>query len=150
MLVSKQDILQFIPQRAPIVMVDELLAHSESTSTSQFTIAPDNIFAEDGNFTAPGLVENIAQTAALRSGYAGWLMAQTAGGEKQIAQVGFIGALKDLAIHALPKVNSTITTTVEVTATVMNASVIIGRVMQGEQLLAQCEMKIFLADAPAA
>ena len=63
------DILQFIPQRHPFVMVDELLYADEEKATANFTVTTENIFCEDGFFSEAGLLENIAQTVAAANGY---------------------------------------------------------------------------------
>ena len=42
------NILDLIPQRAPIVMVDEFLGIEENVSRTRFTVREDNIFV-DGN-----------------------------------------------------------------------------------------------------
>ncbi|MBS1685185.1 MAG: 3-hydroxyacyl-ACP dehydratase [Bacteroidetes bacterium] len=143
MLVSKEEVLQYIPQRAPIVMVDALVEHEGDVSVSQLTIAPDNIFVSDGHFQMPGLVENIAQTAALRMGYGHRLQAEQSGAAPASPPVGFIGEVKNLKVHFLPKVNSTIQTRIEVLHSIFTASVIRGEVLSDGAVAAECEMKIF-------
>ena len=92
-----KDILAFIPQRPPFVMVDELLFVGGSTAITKFKITPDNIFMAGGQLTEPALVENIAQTAAARIGY-------ICNEKKEPVPVGFIGAVQNLQIMALPGV----------------------------------------------
>ena len=144
MLVPKENILTFIPQRRPIVMVDGLLEHSDAASLSQLLITEDNIFVADGFFQMPGMVENIAQTAALRMGYAHMLQAKESRGAPIAPPVGFIGEVKNLTIHFLPPVGSTINTKVELLNNVFTASVIKGSVIYDGKIAADCEMKIFL------
>ncbi|HMJ46203.1 MAG TPA: hypothetical protein VK498_02685, partial [Ferruginibacter sp.] len=62
-------ILSYIPQRPPFVMVDKILSSGESSTRTSFIIHEKNIFVENGKFREPGLVENIAQTAAAGAGY---------------------------------------------------------------------------------
>jgi hypothetical protein len=78
-------------------------------------------------------------------------MAQAAGaglpqqGSEGAPSLGFIGALKDLQIIALPPVGSTITTEVNYVHQVMNAHIVQARVFdESKMLLASCELKIFL------
>ena len=66
---STTNILSYIPQRPPFVMVDEIIDSGEKKTCSKFLIKEDNIFVENGFLKEPGLVENIAQTAAARAGY---------------------------------------------------------------------------------
>jgi len=93
---NSHNILSYIPQRTPFVMVDEILEVSETSTRSKFLIRPENIFIEKGYFKEPGLVENIAQTAAARAGY----IAHT---ENKPVRVGYIGAIKNLQVFFFPK-----------------------------------------------
>ncbi len=143
MLVSKEEVQQYIPQRPPIVMVDGLLDHEGEVSVSALTIAPDNIFVSGGHLQMPGMVENIAQTAALRMGYAHKLTLIESGAEARKPPVGFIGEVKNLKIHHLPPVGATIQTRIEVLHSIFTASVIRGQIMCDNVVAAECEMKIF-------
>lgn len=141
MLVSPENVTDFIPQRPPMVMVDGLRSLEGDTAVTFFTVREDNVFIESGNLGVPGLVENIAQSAALRTGY----LCKTEG---VVVPLGFIGALKDLELNSLPATGSQLHTEIKLLHDVMNASVIEGRVYQGETLLARCEMKVFLLEQP--
>ena len=66
MLVSKDNILDLIPQRYPMVMIDSLVSYNEKQVVSQLTIREDNIFINSMGLTASGMMENMAQTAAAR------------------------------------------------------------------------------------
>ncbi len=136
---QKFDIIELIPQRPPMVMVDEVLEATEDKTLSCFTILPENVFCENQEFGEAGLIENIAQTAAAGSGML--LRKSAIQGEPPI---GFIGALKNLVIHSLPKENTSIQTEIVLLHRIMNASVVFGKVYQDHTLLAECEMKIFL------
>src|SRR5690606_15029132 len=111
------DILHYIPQRPPFVMIDTLIHADEAVSQTSFTIPENHLFVTEGYFTEPGLVENMAQTAAAGTGYKAYQSGET-------APVGFIGALKNLRIHRLPKVGSTLSTTVTFGMQVMNAQIV--------------------------
>ncbi|MCX6297407.1 MAG: hypothetical protein NTX97_15380 [Bacteroidetes bacterium] len=69
-----------IPQKPPFEMVDKLWYNDDSKTISGFSIKENNIFCENGFFSESGIVENIAQTAALRVGYMVSIMEQN--GEK--------------------------------------------------------------------
>lgn len=137
MFIHTDDITAFIPQRAPIVMISGILAAEGKIVRSGLHISPDNIFVQDGVLTPPGLMENIAQTAAAR---AGWMGAQ----ENKPVSVGYIGAVKDLEIFELPPVGAFIETVAEIGQQVFNATMVTGQVMLDGKLIAQCEMKIFI------
>ena len=141
-LVEGESILALIPQRAPIVMVDKLLENDETTSVSGFTIKEENIFCENGYFTEPGIIENIAQTAALRAGYTFSLMPKDDANAKP--PLGFIAAIKKLIIHQLPKVGSELLTEVVVQQIIFDVTLITAKSTVNGELVAECEMKIFL------
>lgn len=133
-------ILQLIPQRPPFVMVGELIMYEETGFSSTFTIDEDNTLVKDGFFTEEGLLENIAQTAAAGAGYVFFTA-------KENIKRGYIGAVKNAQIVQRPAVNSTITTQVKILNKVLNVDIVEGKVFDAENnLLASCEMKIFIGD----
>jgi predicted hotdog family 3-hydroxylacyl-ACP dehydratase len=119
-----------------MIMVDEVLTAEGPVTEALFAIRADNVFVENGFFTEPGLIENMAQTAAAGAG------ARPEGSGKE-ARTGFIGGIRNLRIHSLPATGDLIRTRVTVLHTVFEASVIRAEVFKGESLLAECEMKIF-------
>jgi 3-hydroxyacyl-[acyl-carrier-protein] dehydratase len=136
MLATRDDIIKYIPQRHPIVMVHALVEADDSHAVTELAIEPDNIFVSNEFFAEPGLVENIAQTAAMHVGYQCSL--------KNIPiPIGYIAAVKGLKIQALPRQNTRITTSVRVTNKVLDVTVVEGRVEQEGNLLCSCEMRIF-------
>ena len=148
MTVSNKPIIEggavstLIPQKPPIEMVDKLWFNDDTTTISGFTIKEDNIFCEDGVFKEPGLVENIAQTAALRVGYVVSLMEKN--GEKVNPPIGYIGAIKRLLIHHLPKIGSELRTEVVIQQVIFDVTLITGKTTVNGEVVAECEMKIFL------
>ncbi len=137
MIAQGEDVLKLIPQRPPIVMVDTLVSAQDKKTVSGFTIKADNIFVKDGYLQEPGIIENIAQSAAMGVGY----MCSV---NNQKVPLGFIGAIKNLKIFDLPKVNSAIHTEIQVDYEVFEATLITGKVFCSGTLIAQAEMKIFL------
>lgn len=131
------DIINYIPQRPPFVMVDELVFADETVSETTFTIREGHLFVDDGYFTEPGLVENMAQTAAAGTGY----KAVQSGSAPVL---GFIGALKNLKITALPKAGEKINTKITLLHNVMNALIARGEIFVNDKEIANCEFKIFL------
>src|ERR1700676_785962 len=69
MVLPAENIIPLIPQKPPFVMVGKLLYIDETNTRSSFRITNDNVFVKDNLFQEAGLLENIAQTAALRAGY---------------------------------------------------------------------------------
>lgn len=136
-MILEEDILLLIPQRPPFVMIGKLLCSDESITRTTFRVTEENIFVVNGRFREPGLMENIAQTAAARAGYISRM-------ENQPVQVGYIGAVKNLEIGDLPKVNDELVTEIKIKDHVFDVTVISGKVWCNEIIVAQCEMKIFI------
>jgi predicted hotdog family 3-hydroxylacyl-ACP dehydratase len=136
------EIYNFLPQRPPMVMIDTLISCNDKITVTSLEILPDNIFADNGFLAEPGIIENIAQTAAAGVGY----MYKNNTSENEVP-IGVIGAIKDLKIYFLPKTGETIRTEVIVLYEVMNASVISGKVYSDNKIIAECEMKIFLTNS---
>lgn len=101
------------------------------------------MFCENGFLKEPGLIENIAQTAALRVGY---ITSQMRNDENTNVEppIGYIGAIKNLVIETLPEAGSEIMTEVIIQNMVFDVTIIQGKISQNGQMIAHCEMKIFL------
>lgn len=119
-------------------MVDTLTDYSENHIVSRFTVHPDNLLIEKDRFSAPGLIENMAQTVALHTGYKYYL-------NKQPAPTGYIGAIKKTEIFRLPKVMQNVTTTVKILHDIMGVTLVEAKVECNGVLLASAEMKTALA-----
>jgi predicted hotdog family 3-hydroxylacyl-ACP dehydratase len=126
-----------IPQRPPFVMIDQLLRCDDISSTTALCVREDNVLINNGELSEAGLVENIAQTAAAGVGY---LASQTS----QPILTGYIGAIKNLEVFNLPKVGEFIETEVAVKNHIFDVTIISGSVTLRGELIAKCEMKIFI------
>lgn len=118
-------------------MVDRLTGVVDNVTTTNFLIRDDNIFCEKGEFREPGLIENMAQTAAAGTG-------ARAGDSGAEAPAGIIGGIRNLKISAFPKTGQEITTRVTVLHQVFDATIALGELFLEDQLIASCELKIFL------
>jgi predicted hotdog family 3-hydroxylacyl-ACP dehydratase len=136
-MTESQNILSLIPQRPPFVMIDRVLSSSGNITRSAFLVNADNIFTEDGFFKEPGLVENIAQTAAARAGF-------IAKQEDKPVAVGYIGAVKNLEIFFFPQTGSELVTEITIDNQIFDVSLISGKIICNDRLVARCEMKIFI------
>lgn len=139
-MIATENITQYLPQRPPFVMVDEIVDATEQVSRTKFEIREGHLFVNDGMFTEPGLVENMAQTAAAGTGY----HAKQSGKQPVI---GYIGALKNLNVMQLPKVGDIITTEIVFKNQVMNVHIVQGTVYNNDIEIANCELKIFLQES---
>lgn len=131
------EILKYIPQRPPMVMIDKLLVSDDEKTTTGLTVSDSNIFVENGALMPPGLIENMAQTAAVRAGY----LYVTKG---EPVPLGFIGGLKKVKIYETPPVGAELITEVRVFSTVMNITAIKSEIQYEGNIIAESEMKIFV------
>ncbi|WP_426670192.1 3-hydroxyacyl-ACP dehydratase [Mucilaginibacter sp. McL0603] len=138
MMLPVENIIPLIPQKPPFVMVGKLLYTDAELTRSSFTVNGDNVFVKDSLFQEAGLMENIAQTAALRAGY----LAQI---EDKPVAVGYIGAVSSFEIFDLPKVDDEIITEITVENQIFDITVLSGKVWLNENLMAKCEMKLFIS-----
>ncbi len=130
------DITALIPQKHPFVFVDKLLYADDGLTRSSFVIKHGTLFVKGDQFQEAGLMENIAQTAALQAGY-------TAAKLNEPVKKGYIGNVKNLEILKLPKVNEQIITEISIGEQIFNVTIITGKIMLGDEVIARCEMKVF-------
>lgn len=137
MLADKTQLLDLIPQRHPMMMIDTLLDCNDEFAVSSFRIQGDNIFCKDSVFLESGMIENIAQTCSAYVGY------YSKTNNEQIP-LGFIAGIKNLKVFKRPTVNAEIITNIKIQHKIMNFTIIEGSIYDNNELAAQCEMKIFL------
>jgi len=131
------NILDCIPQRWPIIMIDKIVDISVDKVVCQLQIKCDNMFSADGKFLEPGIIENIAQTIAAGAGYRAYC-------QNEKVKIGYIAAIKNLNIYSLPVIGDVLITTVNLVNEVFNISVFDAEVTAGNMMIAACEMRIFI------
>lgn len=133
------EILAYIPQRPPIVMIDRIVEVIDNKVICQFEIKNDNIFVANGIFREPGIIENIAQTIAAGAGYKA---------KKQNTEVklGYIAAIKNLNIYLLPAIGDILTTSVQIVNKVFSVTIVLAEVNIEDTKVAECEMRIYIED----
>lgn len=133
------NISHLIPQKTPFVMVDTLVEFSPENLVSNFKILDANIFIENGYLSEPGLVENMAQSVALHTGFDYFLKGEA-------APVGYIGSIKSIAIHQLPRIDENIKTKVTILHEFMGITMVEIQVFnQANEEIAKSEMKTIIA-----
>ncbi len=135
------DIHELLPQQEPFVMISSLVRFDMQTTVTETIVSADNLFVEDGVFTAPGIVENIAQTCAARIGYVNKYIL------KKGIQLGFIGAIRDLKVKDLPNVGDTITTTISVIDSVFGMTLVDAVVLNNGAEVVSAQMKIAVKES---
>lgn len=137
-LYEKDFVESLIPQKFPFVMVDKLYNYTETTLIAGLEIKADNIFCKDGIFLEPGLIEHMAQSVALHTGYQFHL-------KKEAAPTGYIGSISGIAIVQLPKLGDEIQTTVNILQEFAGITMVeITTTLNGE-IVASGQMKTVLA-----
>ncbi len=132
-------ILDLISQRAPIVMVDELVGMDGNTAYTRLTIRQDNIFVDSDIFSEGGLIEHMAQSVAVRMGY-------VCRSEGRAVAVGYIASINDFSLIASPRVGDVLETQVAVLHEAMNISLIEAVTRVGANQVASCRMKLFVRE----
>jgi predicted hotdog family 3-hydroxylacyl-ACP dehydratase len=132
---SSFEILSLIPQRPPMQMIDTLTSVGERSARGSLFIKESNMFVTKGGLSESALIEFIAQTAAAYTGYRNKINSEN-------VTEGYIGAVKNLVIHSLPAINTTIESEIEVVNEIVGFTIIMGRVFYNESLIAECEMRI--------
>ena len=129
---------QLIPQKFPFVMVDKLLSFSENEIIAGFTIYSENIFVDGLVFQESVIIEQMAQSVALYTGYQFYL-------KQEPAPTGYIGAIKSVEILKLPKVGEHIETTVSILQEFMGVTLVNISSKVNNEVIAFAQMKTVLA-----
>jgi predicted hotdog family 3-hydroxylacyl-ACP dehydratase len=134
---EEYDILDLIPQRPPMVLIDQLISAGEKSAVGRLFIRESNVFCENGFLQEGGLMEFIAQTAAAYEGYRQLSL-------QEEVKPGFIGAIKNLSITFLPEINTEIQSEIIVDNELLGYTLITGKIFQKNTVVAECEMRILV------
>lgn len=132
-----EDILNLIPQRPPILMLDGYLFEDELHCQSELTVAEDNIFlGDDGRIAEEGILEHVAQTAAAHIGY---LQRQ----EGEAVGLGYIGDIKRCTFSGLtPEAGDTLYTKLTVVSQVGGITMVSAETSADGRTILTCRMKV--------
>lgn len=137
------DIYDIIPQRQPMVMIDDIMECDTEITVTRFRIPHDCILVDNGLLTAEGMLENIAQTCAARIGF---LNLQAGGNVK----LGFIGGIKDFSVLQWPAAGDVIETRITVKEEIFGITLVEAEITGGDaDVIAHTTMKIALSDIDA-
>lgn len=134
---EEYNILDLIPQRQPMVLIDQLISVGEKSAIGRLFIRESNVFCENGFLQEGGLIEFIAQTAAAYEGYRQLSL-------QEDVRPGFIGAIKNLSVHSLPEINTEIKSEIIVDSELLGYTLITGKIFQNNTVVAECEMRILV------
>ena len=134
---------EILPQREPFVFVDRLVHYDERETVTEFRVTADHLLVADGYLTAPGILENMAQSSAARIGYLCKFILHVP------VRVGYIGAIRKFRVYRLPAVGETLTTTILFREDVFGISLVDAVVRVGEDLIAEASLKTTLGEKEA-
>ncbi len=132
------DVETLLPQKKPFVMVDTLLAYSDESVQAAYTIKSADVFIENNKFLEAGIVEHMAQTVALHTGYRFFLKNET-------APTGYIGSISEIKIEKLPETDDIIITEVSILQEFMGITLVSIVTMLNGEVIASGKMKTVLA-----
>ncbi|TDQ75860.1 hypothetical protein [Sphingobacterium yanglingense] len=146
--VIKIPIHEFLPHRAPMLMVDYIVEISQGHVICEYTIESDCIFLVDEFLQEVGLIEHMAQTCSSIVGQNYYTEDYNPEVDERV--IGFISAIKSVCIECLPKKEQRIRTTARLVSqfegagyTICTMSVIAE--VLGDQI-AEAEINLFLQE----
>ena len=141
------DIQNYLPHRAPLLMVDLILDINSSFVETTFLIREDNIFVDNNIFIEAGLIENTAQTCSSIVGKK-YFFDDDGTENENVNVIGFISALKNVKIHSLPKVGDTIITRANLVSKFVGDDYTLCTMScqssVEDQILLECEINLFI------
>lgn len=118
-------------------MVDSMLEYGETTLKAGLTVTENEIFAENGELAASGLLEHQAQCVALHTGYRYFL-------KDEEPPVGYIGAIKYFEVEELPKLGDQIISSINILNEMMDVTQVEVITELNGRIIAKSEMKTVL------
>lgn len=139
---EKIEVTSLIPQRPPFVMVDRILSCDDTDAATELSVREDNILLEGTNLSAAGVVENMAQSCAVRMGCVNAL-------KNEPIRLGYIGEIKNLKIYRLPRLNEVLTTEVHVMMDYFDMTLAGVCTKIGDEIVAEARMKLAMSKIEA-
>lgn len=136
--ISGEKILALIPQRAPIVMVSSLESYHEKGLVSTFLICENNMFVDGEKLVESGLLEHMAQSVALHTGYSYFRKGEN-------APVGYIGSMQNVEIYDLAPIGETVFSTIHIIQEFMGVTLVEIETKRDETVIARARMKTVIA-----
>ncbi|MBE8721731.1 hypothetical protein [Sphingobacterium pedocola] len=135
-----EQILALIPQRYPIVMVDTLYEYAEDSLLSGLHVSRDTLFVDIETLQECGLLEHMAQSVALHTGFDYFQ-------RNEEAPTGYIGSMQGIELTSLPKVGDVVQTEVQIIQEFMGVTLVnITSKISGE-VIGKAQMKTVIASS---
>ncbi|MCJ7467118.1 MAG: ABC transporter permease [Maribacter sp.] len=144
------DIKNFLPHRAPMLMVDNIISIDAVSVTAEFNIGTDCIFLENEQLTETGLIENAAQACSAIVGQSYFEVDDLEGKGNKI--IGYISAIKKVEILQLPRVDETLITKAKLISRYdtdqMSICTIAGSTFRNDELIVDCTLNFLIHEMP--
>ncbi|MFD2537724.1 hypothetical protein [Sphingobacterium chuzhouense] len=136
--ISGEKLLTLIPQRTPIVLVSSLERYDENGLVSSFFVRAEGVFVDDEKLAESGLLEHMAQSVALHTGYSYFLKGEN-------APMGYIGSMQNVEIHKLPKIGETVFSSIQIIQEFMGVTLVEIETKLDGEFIARARMKTVIA-----
>jgi len=128
-------------------LISHLVEMVGNRAITRFEIPEDHILIENEHLSETGLLENLAQTAALSAGY-DYFTSQNTEMDKYEAPMGYMGSIKKIQLKRQPHYSERLETRTLLTRSIRSDQTevvfCIGKVSSGNEVLAHGEFKLFL------
>ena len=131
---DKSVIKKLIPQRDPMIMVDSLFYYDKTKVIGGLTINNSNLFVKDGFLNESGIIEHMAQTVALHTGYSFYI-------NNLVAPEGYIGDISNVIITKLPMVNDKLKTEIKILKKFLKIVLVEGKTLLNNEVIMTATMK---------
>jgi predicted hotdog family 3-hydroxylacyl-ACP dehydratase len=136
-IVGGVEILDIIPQRKPFVFVHSYYGEDNGVFYTGYLPEDGTLLTENGHFLETGIIEHMAQSAAVIMGYE-----YKSRGES--IPVGFIGSVSKFELNRMPVVGEELYTGTKVMAKFGDISLVECTISVNGVKVASGELKIFL------
>lgn len=141
-MIFGEDIKRLIPQRYPMLMVDELEVRDATTAVTALTVRTDNYFMlRDGTLSATGLIEHMAQSCSALAAWNRDVLTTAAA-----PPVGLIGEVKHFECERRVCSGEKVSTVVTFGLSFAGATLAQAESRVGEAVVARAKLKIFMQE----
>lgn len=141
------EVTRLLPHKPPFLLISHLIGMNENRAITQFDIPIDHILLHNDHLTEVGLLENLAQSAALSPGFAHFTSKETSM-DAYNPPLGYMGSIKKITISRIPHISETIETRTILSKSIKSGNTEIvfctGKITSPNGLIAHGEFKLFL------
>lgn len=141
------EVTKLLPHKPPFLLISHLVGMNENRAITQFDIPNDHILLQNNHLSEVGLLENLAQSAALSAGFAHFTSKKPAM-DSYNPPLGYMGSIKKISISRLPHYSEKIETRTILSNSIKsgNTEIVfcIGKITSPNGLIAHGEFKLFL------